>query len=62
MKTAMVVAGLAVLGLFAASGLGGCSGEEGAPLVSSAYAAPISDPLYPPLQADAADGQVYEYY
>lgn len=61
MKTVMMVAGLAMLGLFTAS-LGGCSGEEGGPLVSRAYAAPLSDPLYPPLQADAADGQVHEYH
>ena len=62
MKNGMVVAALAVLGLFTASGLGGCSGEHGSPLVSSAHAAPINDPMYPPLHADAEDGAVHEYY
>ena len=61
MKSVIVVAGLAVLGMVTASGLSGCSAEDAAPLVSSAHAAPINDPLYPPLQGDATDGQVHEY-
>ena len=52
---------LALLG-FTASGLTGCSAEEGAPLMSSAHAAAPIEPLYPPLQAGAADGEVHEYY
>ena len=62
MKYGMLVAALLVLGLFTASGLSACSGEDAAPLVSSAHAAPLNDPLYPPLQADADDGQVHDYY
>jgi hypothetical protein len=57
MKYGMVAAALTLLVLLPA-----CSGDN-ATLVSSARAAsPAEQPLYPPLAADAADGQVHEFY
>jgi hypothetical protein len=44
----------------------GCSPSDIAPIahaaVPSAQAAEATAPLYPPLQADAKDGTVFEYY
>lgn len=40
-----------------------CSTEDAeTAFVSSARAATPSEPLYPPLQADAEDGSVFDYY
>jgi hypothetical protein len=48
---------------FLGFGLTACSPTEEAPqFVSSARAASPTEPLYPPLAADAADGTVQEYY
>ena len=55
MKHGIVVTALTLLVLLPA-----CSSDDAAPLISSAQAASPSEPLYPPLQADAADGTVHE--
>ncbi len=57
MKYGIVIAAITVCVLLPA-----CSGEDNASLISSARAASSAEPLYPPLAADAADGQVHEYY
>ena len=36
--------------------------EDGPQIVSGAYAASPAQPLYPPLQADAAPDSAFEYY
>lgn len=57
MKHGIVVTALTLLVLLPA-----CSSEDAAPLISSAQAVSPAEPLYPPLQADAADGTVHEYH
>lgn len=50
------------LGLLTVLGVAACSTDDDeTSLVSSARAAAPMEPLYPPLQADAKDGAVYEY-
>lgn len=62
MKNGITATAIALLGLFMGLSLTACSSDDAAPLVSSARAASPSEPLYPPLQADAADGYVHEYH
>ena len=57
MKYGIVIAAITVCVLLPA-----CSGDDTASLISSAQAASPTEPLYPPLAADAADGHVHEYY
>lgn len=57
MKYGIVAAAITLLVFLPA-----CSGDDAATLVSSARAASPVEQLYPSLAADAADGQVHEYY
>lgn len=57
MKYGIVAAAITLLVLLPA-----CSGDDAAPLVSSAHATSPAEVLYPALSADAADGHVHEYY
>lgn len=58
MKHGIVATAIALLLVLPA-----CSTEEAeTPFVSSARAAAPSEPLYPPLSADAEDGYVFDYY
>lgn len=60
MKIGIVAAaGFAMLMVF---GLSACSGDDAAPLVSSARAAIPAQPLYPALSPDAVEDTAYEYY
>lgn len=62
MKNGIAVTTITLLGFFTGVGLTACSSDDAAPLISSAQAASPTEPLYPPLHADAADGYVHEYY
>ena len=53
------------LALIAVLALAACSHTDVTPVALAAASSPRSEsatPVYPPLQADAQDGRVFEYY
>jgi hypothetical protein len=65
MKSGFVAKALVLMTVFSGFGLTACTSADqadAAPIFSSAQATGRTESLYPPIQADAADGHVHEYH